>query len=168
MKTKYKISAEEAMKIRERIKSTKNATACRRMEAVALLGEGKTPKEVAEIKQYNEKYIRYLGLLYHQQGLEVLGSDGRKGGNNAILKNESSEFLEQFKKQASEGKIPNVAEISNKLDEKTGKKRKSRSTAYSFLHRNGWRKIMPRSKHPKKASDEEIDSSKKLTTGCKN
>ena len=39
----------------------------------------------------------------------------------------------------------------------------SRGQIYFVLHRHGWRKVMPRSKHPKKASDEEIAASKKLT-----
>ncbi len=30
------------------------------------------------------------------------------------------------------------------------------------LKRKGWRKVMPRSKHPKKASPEAIEASKKL------
>lgn len=36
------------------------------------------------------------------------------------------------------------------------------SQIYFVLHRHGWRKVMPCSKHPKKASDEEIAASKKL------
>ena len=39
----------------------------------------------------------------------------------------------------------------------------SNGQIYSVLHRHGWRKVMPRSKHPKKASEEEIAASKKLT-----
>ncbi len=38
------------------------------------------------------------------------------------------------------------------------------SQIYYVLHRHGWRKVMPRSKHPKKASDEVIEASKKLTS----
>lgn len=33
---------------------------------------------------------------------------------------------------------------------------------YRVLHRYGWRKIMPRSRHPKKASEEVIETSKKI------
>ena len=33
---------------------------------------------------------------------------------------------------------------------------------YYVLRRHGWRKIMPRSRHPKKASEEVIETSKKL------
>ena len=39
---------------------------------------------------------------------------------------------------------------------------KSVGHIYAVLHRNGWRKTMPRSRHPKKASDEAIEASKKL------
>ena len=38
------------------------------------------------------------------------------------------------------------------------------SQIYYVLHRNGWRKVMPRSQHPKKADEEVIETSKKLTT----
>lgn len=36
------------------------------------------------------------------------------------------------------------------------------SQIYRVLERHGWRKVMPRSKHPKKASEEVIAISKKL------
>ena len=152
------------MEIREKMKSTKNATACRRMEAVALLGEGKTPDEVAVIKKYNSRYVEKLGLIYHREGLESLGSDKRRGGNNRLMnEEEAAEFLKQFEVEARAGKMLTIEEIAKELDKKTGKERKSLSTAYSFMHRHKWRKLMPRSKHPNKASDEEIESSKKLT-----
>jgi len=163
MKSSYKISAAEAKEIREKMRTTKNINACRRMEAVALLGEGKTPEDVSDIKKYNAKYVRNLGLRYHKQGLSALSVDGRRGGNHRIMNHEeSTQFLEQFQIQAREGKMLTVADIAQALDKKTGKERKSLSTAYSLLHRHGWRKVMPRSKHPNKASDEEIASSKKL------
>ena len=163
MKRNYKISEEEAAEIREKLKTTKKKSVCRRLEAVALLGEGKTPAEVASIKQYSEKHVRNLGLLYHKEGIEALGSDGRRGGNHRMMKpDESAAFLKQFEEQARDGKVLTVEEIARALDEHTGKKRKSLSTTYGFLHRHGWRKVMPRSKHPKKASDEEVETSKKL------
>lgn len=37
----------------------------------------------------------------------------------------------------------------------------TRNAIYYLLHRHGWRKVMPRSKHPKKASDEAIEAYKK-------
>jgi len=81
---------------------------------------------------------------------------------------ESEKFLQQFQEAAKSGQIITVNEIAKALDEKTGKQRKTHSTAYSLLRRHGWRKLKPRSQHPKKASDEDIDASKKLTPAVKN
>lgn len=164
MKITYKISNEEAKEIRKKMKTTKDKNVYRRMETVALLGEGKTPMEVAEITKYNEKYVRILGCDFHKKGLEAFTIAGRKGGNHRLMDlEESDEFLKQFKEKAEKGQIITIEEIADAFNEKTGKQRKSLSTIYYFMHSHGWRKIMPRSKHPNKASDEAIEASKKLT-----
>lgn len=164
MKAIYVIAEEEAKEIREKMKIIKDKNVYRRMEAVALLGEGKTPPEVAEITKYHEKYVRTLGCNFHKNGLESFATNGRKGGNNRLMNcEESGEFLEQFKDKAENGQIITIEEIANAFNNKTGKQRKSLSTVYYFMHSHGWRKVMPRSKHPNKASDEAIEASKKLT-----
>ena len=87
-----------------------------------------------------------------------------KGGNHRMMSAEEEvELLKQFEEQAQNGQMLTVEEIALAIDKKTGKVRESRSTAYGFLHRHGWRRVMPRPKHPKKASDEVIETSKKLT-----
>jgi transposase len=164
MKTSYKTSREEAKEIREKMKAEKDKNVYRRMEAVALLGEGKTPIEVSDITKYNEKYVRILGCYFHKKGLEEFAIEGRKGGNHRLMDfKESEEFLNQFKEKAEKGQIVTIEEIAAAFDKKTGKQRKSLSTVYYFMHSHGWRKIMPRSEHPNKASDEAIEASKKLT-----
>ena len=164
MKITYKTSIEEAKKIRERMKTAKDKNVYRRMEAIALLGEGKTPMEVAEITKYNEKYVRTLGCEFHKKGLEAFTIAGRKGRNHRLMNSEESEkFLKQFNEKAEKGQIITIEEIAGVLDKETGKQHKSLSTVYYFMHSHGWRKIMPRSKHPQKASDEVVEASKKLT-----
>ena len=39
---------------------------------------------------------------------------------------------------------------------------------YYVLHRHKWRKVMLRSRHPKKASEEVVETSKKLTPESQN
>ena len=164
MNITYKTSNEEAKVIREKMNTTKDKNIYRRMKAVALLGEGKSPKEVAEITKYNEKYVRILGCNFHKKGLEVFAIAGRKGGNHRVMDDEESKnFLNQFKEKSEKGQIITIEEVADAFNEKTGKQRKSLSTVYYFMHSHGWRKIMPRSKHPNKASDEAIRASKKLT-----
>jgi len=47
--------------------------------------------------------------------------------------------------------------------EELGRPAGSNSQIYYVLSRHGWRKVMPHSKHPNKASDGAIKASKKLT-----
>ena len=70
--------------------------------------------------------------------------------------------LDSFAKKAELGQIIEVKEIKAAYEEKVGHSTGG-SQIYYVLARHGWRKIMPRSRHPKKASDEAIDASKKLT-----
>lgn len=166
MATAYKISKAEAEEIRATMKTVKNKHCCRRLEALALLGEGKTPEEVADIKGYHEKYVRTLRSEYCREGLKPFLEDGRKGGNNRVMSEEDAQkFLSAFEENAKTGQIITIEDVAKALDEITGKERASSSTAYYFLKRHGWRKVMPRAKHPQKASDEAIDASKKLTLG---
>jgi hypothetical protein len=75
---------------------------------------------------------------------------------------EEIEFLAEFEDLAEAGQIITVEGILKKFEEKTGKASNT-STIYKLLKRHGWRKVKPRPRHPGKASDEEIASSKKLT-----
>ena len=135
----YKINAKEAKEIRERMRTVTQAASYRRLKALALLGEGKTSREVARITQYNEQHVRVLGRRYHAEGIEALARDRRTGGKYRIMSPERSEaFLKHFERLAQSGQVITINEIAKMLDEETGKKRASHSTAYSFLHRHGW------------------------------
>ena len=72
-------------------------------------------------------------------------------------------MLEPFRKDAEAGKMVSIKDIEAKYIEAVGHTIGT-SQIYYVLHRHNWRKIMPRSKHPKKASEEAIAASKKLTT----
>lgn len=79
---------------------------------------------------------------------------------------EEAALLEPFKEAAKAGQIIETSEILRAYEKKLGcSLEKDHGQIYRVLKRHGWRKIMPRSKHPNKASDEEIASSKKLKLG---
>ncbi len=80
---------------------------------------------------------------------------------------EEEEFLEQYQKQAADGQIIDTGVIRKAYEEKVGHTIGG-SQIYYVLRRHGWRKVMPRSKHPNKASEEVIETSKKLTNISKN
>jgi len=160
----YKIKKEDAEIIRNKMKEIKDAKIYKRLQAVALRGEGQKRVEVANITGYSNQRISILCKKYIEEGLESLLEDGRKGGNHRNMNEEEArEFLGQFKEMADKGQVVSINEISKEYDAVTKKERSSKSTVYYFLQRQGWRTVMPRSGHPNKASDEVIEASKKLT-----
>ena len=75
-------------------------------------------------------------------------------------------ILAPFRARAEKGELVEISEI-RKAYQSAVAHPVSRGQIYVVLHRHGWRKVMPRSKHPKKASEEEIAASKKLTPRSK-
>lgn len=76
---------------------------------------------------------------------------------------EEQEILDRFEQKANAGQIVTVQEIKKAFDERIGKDT-GRGYIYMVLARHNWRKVMPRSKHPKKADEETIAATKKLRT----
>ena len=159
----YHISEEASKELRREMKHCKGIKAYRRMEAVALRGEGKDNTEAGKLTGYHPDSVSKLVSQYVNEGIESLTQDGRKGGNHRNLSaDEEQALLQEFCDAASEGQIITPAEIKKRYDEMLGRETKP-NFIYAVLARNGWRKVMPRSKHPNKASDEAIEASKKLT-----
>ena len=73
---------------------------------------------------------------------------------------QEKELLATFKTEAETGKIVEVKEIIKAYEKLIGRSVVN-SVVYKMLKRHGWRKLMPRSQHPKKASVEDVDAYKK-------
>jgi transposase len=160
----YEITETDAKQLRERMKETTDKWSYRRLLIVALRGEGKTDQEIAEVVETHPDVVRKLTKRYVTEGIDALAAERRKGGNHRNISHaEEEEFLGQFKESAQKGQIIATEAIAQAYDNRTGKSHISKSTMYYLLHKLGWRKVMPRSKHLEKASEEAIDASKKLT-----
>ena len=85
------------------------------------------------------------------------------GNHRNLSYAEEEALLEPFRQDSNAGKTVSVHDIETAYREAVGHSIGT-SQIYYVLHRHGWRKVMPRSKHPKKASDEVIETSKKLTS----
>ena len=70
-------------------------------------------------------------------------------------------ILSKFESEAEKGNIISVKEIRKEIEEEIGRKTPD-NYVYRLLNRHNWRKVLPRRKHPKSASKEEQNSSKKL------
>ena len=159
----YQVTEAESKELRETMKKCKKVNAYRRMEAVALRGEGKTNEQIGMLTGFHSDWVSKLVSLYCNDGLNALLQDGRCGGNHKNLTREQEEkILKEFEESASKGQLITPNDIKKRYDEAVGHETKP-TFIYSVLKRHNWRKIMPRSKHPNKASDEVIATSKKLT-----
>ena len=162
MSKKYIISAEEAEEIRAYRESVTDKYLDRRLYAVQLLGEGMKPKDIAEKLDADKRQIsRWASQFCNGGGIKGLvpKTGGRLHENMSF--EEEAALLEQFKAKAEKGQLVETGEIKEAYDKAVGHKSGS-GQIYFVLHRHGWSKKMPRSKHPQKASDEAIDASKKL------
>lgn len=120
----------------------------------------KKATEISDITGYSRSSVEDMISVYHKRGLEPFLYKKRPGNHRKLSATEEKELLSTFEKEASSGKMLVVADIRKAYEKKVGDK-VALSTVYYMLHRNGWRKIMPRAKHPNKASDEKIEACKK-------
>ena len=166
MGSKYKFSEEEIALITEARKRNTEKQVERRLKALELRAKGMRSNEVAAICEYHSAYITTLVAKYRAGGLEAITGKHYGGNRRNMSYAEEEKLLAPFKKQAEKGELVEVSAIEAAYREAVGHSIGT-SQIYYVLHRHGWRKVMPRSKHPKKASEEVIETSKKLTPNSK-
>jgi transposase len=161
---KHTITAQEYEAIKTLEKNIQNKRVSKRLQVLLLRYEGKKDREIGEKLDYDRKRVSQLCAEYKRVGLEEYARHKYGGNNRNMTPEEERAFLEKFEEAAKAGQVTTISEIALAYDELTGKKRESRSTVYYLLHKHGWRIISPQTVHPGKASDEVIETSKKLTT----
>ena len=158
----YIISKTQAEEIAGIRKTVKDKRVDKRLWAVQLRGEGMDNPEIAEKLDTSTKVISRWVSAYCNGGIEAL-MGGKFGGNRRNISFEKeTQFLSEFEALAKKGQLIEVSEIKQAYENLVGHSIGG-GQIYRVLNRHGWRKVMPRSKHPKKASDEEVEASKKLT-----
>ena len=132
------------------------------VSAVQLRGEGLTNDEIAQKLDTSKKMVsQWVSAYINNGGISALLPKERIGMHRNLSIEEEKEFLSAYTKQAEAGQIVDLNELKAAYIEKVGHSIGG-SQIYRMLERHGWRKVMPRSRHPQKASDEAIEASKKL------
>ena len=143
-------------------KRNKNKNVEKRLKTLLLHAEGKSRDEINEKTGFSKSYISRLVSKYCRDGIGAIVENKYSGNRRNMNLAEEEEFLAEYKEQAEQGHIIEVNVIKQAYEAKVGHKIGG-GQIYRVLARHGWRKVMPRSRHPKKASDEAIEASKKLT-----
>ena len=168
MPKRHQISLAEVEEIKEAYKKNKDKNIDHRLEVLLLHAEGKKRAEISMKTGYSQQRITELVGEYRRKGLGYFAQKHYKGNHRNMSNEEEVALLKSFKERAKAGQIVEVREILVAYENKLGRPVGSSSQIYYVLERHGWRKIMPRSKHPNKAIDEVIEASKKLTRWCEN
>lgn len=162
MKTKI-ITNEEYLAVKEIAKQNTNKRVDKRLQAIILRYEGMTDAKIGEKLGYHRMSISKLCADFKKLGVQEYARHKYGGNNQALSTEEEHKILESFEDKAARGEIICVNDIKAAIDEIRGKDT-GNSYIYLLLSRHRWRKVMPRSRHPQKASEEAIEASKKLTT----
>ena len=164
MGTRRTFSGEQWREIKHKMatgkKKIKDVNAYKRLMALHMRGIGKSNQEIKDVVGFSTQYVTELVTKYISEGMDAILTDRRTSNNRRMSEAEEGEFLNQFVELAEAGQIITVAGILEAFEKRTGKVSNS-TTIYKLLKRHGWRKVKPRPRHPGKATDEEIESSKK-------
>ena len=166
MKVAYHITEEEYLEVIQQEKRTRDKRVSKRLQILISRYEGMSNKEIAKKYDLSPDRVSHLISEFKKVGLEEYVRVKYEGNHRNMTYDEEQAILDEFIEAAERGQIITVKEIKLAFDEKLGRDT-GRGYIYMLLARHGWRKIKPRPKHPKKASDEEIAASKKLKPSWK-
>lgn len=159
---RFQISEEEYKGIKAAEKVAKGKKESRRLRVLMMRYEGYSATETAKMLGINRSSVYLQYRKYEAEGLEGFTQKKYKGNHHALTETQEKEILEQFEKAAEAGQVVTAQDIKRAFDEVRGKDT-GRGYIYMLLERHGWRKVMPRSKHPKAANEEACEASKKLS-----
>ena len=154
-------SEEEKNAIKKAYKKSKNTKEQKRLLCLKLrIVKGFSSNEIAQIVGYTSSFVDEIIYTYNKQGLPGIEAKKQGGNRQNLTFDQEKELLDSYTKLAEAGKMLEVSDIIAGYEELIGRK-VAKSIVYKMLKRHGWRKIMPRSQHPNKASIDEIDAYKK-------
>jgi transposase len=158
---KHIITKEEYESVQEAAKRNTHKRVEKRLQVIILRYEGKKDWEIGEKLGYTRQRVSQLCSQFKKEGIEEYGRHKYGGNNQALTTQEEKAILDTFAAKAAKGEVVTVQSIKAAFDAKRGKDT-VRGYIYMLLSRHKWRKVMPRGQHPKKASEAEIEASKKL------
>jgi transposase len=125
------------------------------------------PRPADEIARHcgvSKATVHQLIYRYNRFGVEAVETPGKGGRRNGYLPHaEEQAFLAPFFVRAEKGEIATVAEIHRAFEVRVGHEVDD-STIYRLLHRHGWRKLMPRPRHPKASKEAQEQFKKTLVS----
>lgn len=114
------------------------------------LADPRTSREIALHLGVSQGFVRKVIQQDNRQGESGVSSPGKGGRCNYYLSWESEkQLIDSFKQKARRGQIATAMQIKLAYEQQCGFP-VHKTTIYRLLERHQWRKVVPRSSHPKK------------------
>ena len=126
------------------------------------LVEPRKAEEIARHCGVSKATVHDVISTYNRLGIAAVETAGKGGRRHQYLTlEEEQQFLAPFFARAEAGELTTTVEIWRAFESRVGHEVDD-STIYRLLHRHGWRKLMPRPRHPKADSQAQADFKKTL------
>lgn len=137
-------------RLAERLKRAGSHAEYQRVQCVLIRATlGSSAAEIAQLLGWATATVHVMHSRWAKEG-DAIFEVRRRGGrrNNYLSVEEERKLLAPFVERAEAGGMLNVAEIQQAYQQRTGAE-VAPSTIYRLLDRHGWRKVVPRPRHPK-------------------
>jgi transposase len=134
----------------DRLKRANSHAEYQRIQCVLIRATlGSTAAEIAQLLGWSTATVHVIHSRWAKEGEALFDLRGRGGRRHQHLNAEQeAQLLAPFAAQAQAGGLLHVSEIKQALEQQVGSA-VAASTVYRMLDRHGWRKVVPRPRHPK-------------------
>jgi transposase len=137
-------------RLADRLKWAGSQSEYQRIQCVLIRATlGSSAREIAQLLGWSTVTVHVMHSRWAKEGEAIFDVRGRGGRRHQHLTPEQEqELLAPFVQRASSGGMLTVTELQQGYRDRVGKE-VARSTIYRLLQRHGWRKVVPRPRHPK-------------------
>ena len=121
---------------------------------------GMRSDEAGKIAELHTTNVNRIVARFKKEGIEAIVGVRHHHEHRYMTREQEEAFLGEFQELSTAGQVIETREIHRAYEERVGHP-VTRNMIYYLLQRHKWRKVMPRSRHEKKASDEAIEAYKK-------
>lgn len=134
----------------ERLKRANSHAEYQRIQCVLIRATlGSTAAQIAQLLGWSTATVHVIHSRWAKEGEALFDVRGRGGRRHQHLSADAeADLLAPFAAQAQAGGLLHVSEIKRALEQQVGTA-VAASTVYRMLDRHGWRKVVPRPRHPK-------------------
>jgi transposase len=144
------LSPKAARHIQALMKKAASKWEYRRLQCVSLRQFGMQARDVAKIVGIHADSVKHIWALWQRHGTDALLGErrGQARGRARWTSEEERTFMQPFLEAAERGTLTTVKEMHRTHCVRLGKK-VDPTVTYRLLWRHGWRKVVPRQRHPK-------------------